>query len=267
MGITRNFNHLLGLAPRARYFMWAAQDDWWAPEYLERCVEAMEGGHGVVFSSSKTVLVSPDGREMGRDGLDFTTVGKSRAGSVRHYLNNVGVYNSLFYGLIRSSALEGKSLVNIIGQDHLLIVELLLEGDIRIVDAYLFKKSIGAGTSAHIRKFASIYGITGRRQIYWHHAWRFMHYVSAVINSPRIGTLSKAYLMLSLASIYLRRYLYHDLTAQRAFRRAKKLAYLRGRRINRSVTMGTKILVLFCLPFIHVRHSVKRFLRTGKRRD
>jgi glycosyltransferase involved in cell wall biosynthesis len=261
LGITENFNYAL-IAAEGSYFMWAAQDDWWAPTYLERCLEAMEADPGVVFASSKTILVSPDGTEMGRDDFDFTTVGKTVTGRVRHYLNNVGIYNSLFYGLIRSSALRGKSLAHIMGQDHLIMVELLLEGDIRIVDEYLFRKSIGGGTSSHIRKFAAIYGITDRRQIYWHHAYRFTHYVPVLVHSSRIGMLSKAYLLYSLASVYFRRYFYHDLTSQNIFRRVKKLSYLRSRKHEGGKdTVVSKLLILTCLPVIHIRHFFYRYIR------
>lgn len=265
VGITANFNHALGCAADSDYFMWAAQDDWWAPEYLERCLKAMEGNPEVVFCSSKTVLSSPEGRVFGRDDFDFTTVGKAVTGRVKHYLNNVGVYNSLFYGLIRSSALRGKSLINLMGQDHLLMVQLLLEGDIRIVDAYLFKKTIGGGTSAHIRKFASLYGITNRLQIDWHHANRFIHYVPALVYSPRIKAPSKIGLLSSLTFIYLKRYFYHDLTAQKVFRRVKRLAYLQGKRRRReNVTVLSKILILLSLPLIHLRHFLLKNMKMKK---
>src|SRR5262245_31410059 len=51
LGACRNFNRCVELA-RGDYFLWAAHDDAIAPEYLARCVEALDRDPSVVLSHS-----------------------------------------------------------------------------------------------------------------------------------------------------------------------------------------------------------------------
>jgi len=49
IGPTANFNRLVHLA-RGKYFMWAADDDWWEPSYISCMVEDIESNHNAVLS-------------------------------------------------------------------------------------------------------------------------------------------------------------------------------------------------------------------------
>jgi glycosyltransferase involved in cell wall biosynthesis len=59
-GAMFNFNHVVELA-RGSYFKWAAHDDVHAPEFLARCVEALDRDPGVVLAFTKLVDIDESG--------------------------------------------------------------------------------------------------------------------------------------------------------------------------------------------------------------
>jgi glycosyltransferase involved in cell wall biosynthesis len=65
-GLIWNHRRTLALA-RGEYFMFASHDDWFAPTYVERCVEVLGRRPEVALVYAETVLVDEDGRETGRD--------------------------------------------------------------------------------------------------------------------------------------------------------------------------------------------------------
>lgn len=235
--------------------MWAAQDDLWEPTYIEKCLKEMESDKKIVFCSSKTVFISKSGVETGRVDADFTTTGMGTAKRIMHYLNH-SLEDSQFYGLIRASVIKGKSLADIIGQDHLIMIALLAEGDLKTVDGYLFKKRKG-GASECLLKLARAYRVTSERRIAWHRAHLFREFLKLVLKSPKVPLQSKIYLFFALPSFYLRCYFYHDLTFNRSFRAAKKLAYLNRSKRGKKGISG-KALLLF---HVYLKRLKKRFLR------
>ena len=54
-GLAWNHNRVAELA-RGEYFMWAPADDRFAPDYVRRCVEALDRDPGVVYVFGTTVL-------------------------------------------------------------------------------------------------------------------------------------------------------------------------------------------------------------------
>jgi glycosyltransferase involved in cell wall biosynthesis len=260
-GITANFNRLLGLA-KGDYFMWAAQDDLWAPSFIERCLREMESDKRIVFCSSKTAFISADGEETCRLDADLTTTGMGAAKRIMHYLNNTitnsrPIMDSRVYGLIRASALNGKSLADIIGQDYLIMVELLTEGDLKTVDAYLFKKRKGGASEFHL-KLAKSYRVTSKRRIVWYRAHLLGEFLNTVLRSPAVSLHSKIYLSFALPAFYMRHNFYHDLTFNRDFRIAKKLAYLSASRKGKRASIPVKILFLFYVYLLKLKKRPPR---------
>jgi glycosyltransferase involved in cell wall biosynthesis len=254
-GITANFNHLLQLA-RGDYFMWAAQDDLWEPSYIECCLKEMQADERIVFCTSKTIFISPGGEEIGRLDTDLTTSGMSAAKRIMHYLTN-SLEDSQFYGLIRASALKGKSLADIMGQDYLIMIELLAQGDLKMIDGYLFKKRKG-GASQSLIKLARSYRVTSRKRIVWHRAHFFGEFLKAVLKSPHVPLHSKIYLSYALPAFYVRRHFYHELTLNQNFRAAKRLAYLNRARRGKKASFPVKILFLFYVYFLKFKKRLSR---------
>ena len=59
VGPMTNFNGLIHLA-KGKYFMWAADDDWWEPDYISHMVNALENDKGAVLSFSCYDFIRPD---------------------------------------------------------------------------------------------------------------------------------------------------------------------------------------------------------------
>jgi glycosyltransferase involved in cell wall biosynthesis len=59
-GASWNFNHVFGLA-RADYFKWAAADDTFEPQFLERCFEALEREPSAVLAYTRAAAIDDQG--------------------------------------------------------------------------------------------------------------------------------------------------------------------------------------------------------------
>jgi len=256
-GITWNFNHVLALA-RGEYFMWAAQDDLRDKDYIKKCVQVLERDPEASLCASRVIYIGPRGSEAGRSDINLSTRGMGAARRVTAFLKNPG-NDPVFYGLIRRKALAGKSLENVMGQDYLLVLELLLEGHIETVPEYLFNKRIGGG-SRSIMKMARTYGITSGPIIRWHRAYLFTRFLSAIFRSGRIGQGDKIYLGVVAPYLYLRHYLYHDLADRRQARAAKRLAYLKTHAREGHIIL--KILILLEMPFLRLKRYVRSLLKS-----
>jgi glycosyltransferase involved in cell wall biosynthesis len=65
-GLVWNHVRVVNLA-RGRFFMFGPQDDWYAPEFVERCVDALEADQGVSYVFSEALLVDESGALLGRE--------------------------------------------------------------------------------------------------------------------------------------------------------------------------------------------------------
>lgn len=65
-GLVWNHRRVLAMAT-GEYFMFAPHDDWFAPEYVERCVMALQADPEISYVVAETILVDEAGVEMGRE--------------------------------------------------------------------------------------------------------------------------------------------------------------------------------------------------------
>ena len=65
-GLVWNHLRVQDLA-RGRYFMFGPQDDWMAPEYVERCVAALDADPGLAYVYSEALVMDEDGTLLGRE--------------------------------------------------------------------------------------------------------------------------------------------------------------------------------------------------------
>ncbi|HET6520683.1 MAG TPA: glycosyltransferase [Geminicoccaceae bacterium] len=66
LGAAPNFNHVFELAGPSRYFKWSAHDDLITPDYLERCVAALDGDPDAVLCQSWIGVIDERGELIGR---------------------------------------------------------------------------------------------------------------------------------------------------------------------------------------------------------
>ncbi len=137
MGAIRNFNRVFELA-RGKYFLWAAADDWRAPNYLRHCVACLERDPTSVLCFTKTYMVKPDlPPEAAMESLKVDqTTPRERFQALMRYDFAPG---TIVYSLMRVSALSRTTLFeSYYGSDSGLVLQLSLIGPFTRCDETAF---------------------------------------------------------------------------------------------------------------------------------
>jgi glycosyltransferase involved in cell wall biosynthesis len=144
IGAARNFNRAFELAS-GKYFMWAAHDDLWEPNFISNCVAALEKHPSVVLCGSDVRFIDQMGqpvteRELRIVGGEYNRLNtvhydlRRRVSALTRELNWYAIY-----GVIRSDALKNTELSKgVYGSDVILLMELLLQGETLILPEPLF---------------------------------------------------------------------------------------------------------------------------------
>jgi GT2 family glycosyltransferase len=136
-GATRNFNRVAELA-RGEYFKWAAHDDVHEPDYVLRCVQALDADPTVA-------LVYPRSREIDETGATLRTVGTDvdadLPGAAQRFRAMIRREYSCvaIFGLVRTGVLRKTKLLSTYADcDRVLLAEISLSGRIRELPDALF---------------------------------------------------------------------------------------------------------------------------------
>lgn len=174
-GASENFNRTMALTT-GEYFTWAAHDDRFLPQYLSRCLAALQRRPDCVMAVPDVWLIDGGGVRYRlieeRDGLGSPDL----ATRLRSYLWRTEWLT--IYGVIRRAALTQTRLLDpIYGSDVALVFELLLQGPAVVVHEPLFEyrkfpsKTIAdvlrgqtAGTARSTARAANLK--------LWRHLWR-----------------------------------------------------------------------------------------------
>jgi glycosyltransferase involved in cell wall biosynthesis len=128
IGIYKNFNFLISIA-KGKYFMWAADDDWRSPEFLEANVFALDSNLKFVASTSPNCF---EGEENNSDNyIDFNLEGTLEE-RFSKFLQNAWYSHGIFYSLMRTKSVKKNIVLNFsyAGTDWSFIFFLLSEGEI-----------------------------------------------------------------------------------------------------------------------------------------
>jgi glycosyltransferase involved in cell wall biosynthesis len=136
-GASWNYNRLVAEA-KGEYFKWASHDDLCAPEFLARCVQAMDSCSDIVLCFAYSNFIDADGANIGlyfdRLGIN-QTYPHQRIGRLARKLR----YCNSIFGLIRLSELKKTELIGIyLSSDITLLTELALLGKFYQVEEFLF---------------------------------------------------------------------------------------------------------------------------------
>lgn len=144
MGAMWNFNFVLQEA-QGEYFMWAATDDFWQPQFIEANYRILSLNREIVSSISKVRMESIARKSPKRVGT-YSISGKY-LNRVRKYLLCPGA-NSRFYGLFRrEQVLNSYVSGSFIASDWAIIVNLLRYGNFYEIDQYLMERSCFGSSS------------------------------------------------------------------------------------------------------------------------
>lgn len=153
-----NYMHV-ARASRGELFMWMAADDVKAPQFLSSCVQALDdAGPEVVLACPRTSLVDRD--DVVFEQLNDTHMGMDAATAhqrVRNLLRSQASH--VMYGVIRMDVLRTtRGLLPMVGDDMVLLTELLCRGRMALVDEQLFLQRRHRGQLSH----------QGHKQVMWH---------------------------------------------------------------------------------------------------
>jgi glycosyltransferase involved in cell wall biosynthesis len=137
-GAAWNFSRVLELAS-GEYFKWAAHDDWYAPDFLSRCIAVLDDDPASVLCCSPMVVLDDEDRELRvhRDDLDGAT-SPHLAKRFHAMLWSVQDPTNLAFGVYRTEALKPIGYRNIPEPDRTLLGELVLQGSFRQLDEALY---------------------------------------------------------------------------------------------------------------------------------
>jgi glycosyltransferase involved in cell wall biosynthesis len=150
VGVDRNFNRTFELS-KGDYFRWAAADDVCSPELLGRCVDTLDGDHGVVLCYPKSRYIDEYGNVTRDydDGLHLDMATPSAR--LERYMREVDMCNAIF-GLIRSDVLRKTGLCGTYSDSDLVLLgELSLYGRFFEIPETLFFRRIHSGIA--VRKY------------------------------------------------------------------------------------------------------------------
>ncbi len=136
MGAAWNFEHVFRLS-QGDYFMWAAHDDLWAPNYVSECLRKLQQEPNAVLCCSTLKFIDANDNPIPKEHPNLDTSRKELPRRVRDLLLQPGWF--AIYGLIRSTTLRkvriGRSEW---GADVLLQLELLMLGEFVCTSATIF---------------------------------------------------------------------------------------------------------------------------------
>ncbi len=135
-GAAWNFNRVYRLS-KGEYFMWAAHDDLWSPEFLEKCVQALDNNQDVILCYTSTEMIDEQCNILKIYFVNTALASENahvRFGASWRYPPQIPVF-----GLIRSDVLGRTCLIgNYSSSDRTLVGELALQGPMYGVPDYLF---------------------------------------------------------------------------------------------------------------------------------
>lgn len=146
-------------AARAPFFTWMAADDVKLPGFASGCVDALtDAGPGTVLACPRTRLIDADGVPF--EDLHDSHMGMDAPAPHRRVRNLLRSQAShVLYGVIRTDELRRtRGLLPMVGDDMVLLTELLCRGPMVLVDEHLF----------HQRRHREQLSQQGHEQVKWH---------------------------------------------------------------------------------------------------
>jgi glycosyltransferase involved in cell wall biosynthesis len=146
LGALANFNRVLALA-KGEYFMWAAHDDLWSPNYVSICARALSASPQAVLCTTSAYIMDALGNVIARYEEDIDSLDLTRVERLRKVIANIA-RNTSFYGLFRRAILERVAFHAFYGSDHVFLAEASLYGDfVRVPQSLFYSRVGGAGNS------------------------------------------------------------------------------------------------------------------------
>lgn len=144
LGVEANFARVLEGA-RGRYFMWAACDDWWAPDFASRLVSALDADPSAVVGMTAIERISESGAVL--DVVRFSGADDpSSLGAWELTMRLAGgrPYHLFIYGLYRTGFLTRvfTGFAPVVAADRLFLCRVAMAGGFVYVDEVLHRRTV-----------------------------------------------------------------------------------------------------------------------------
>jgi glycosyltransferase involved in cell wall biosynthesis len=150
--IGANLNYsFVAKAARGEYFKWASSSDWYAPRFLESCLQALEQNKDAVLAAPRTRLFTGDLESAINYEHDIEVLETSPAARLKTLSSTLQLNNAL-NGLIRMDALRRTSMIEpYYRADEVLMGHLAMLGKLLLVDEYLYYRRMEAATATALQ--------------------------------------------------------------------------------------------------------------------
>jgi len=200
-----NFNRCLGMA-RGAFFMWAAHDDLFEPEFIGACLEALSAT-GALACVTDSMIIDGEGREVAARRVDDRLASTRARDRLRAHARAQDWLE--VYALYRRSVLvhDGLALQSVPGPDVLFTWRLLQRGPLAVVHRPLFRyRRVAPSYKSALEMFGSTVTKGGRSSPHalnarlWWALWRGA-------DSPRTRRVARLELLGALLTrAWLRRF-------------------------------------------------------------
>lgn len=149
VGLVMNHRLVLSQA-RGEYFMYAPHDDWFAPDYVARCVDVLDRDETVAYVHAETILVDESGDEIGREMARQRLDDGSPSTRFWDVLVVQGGVN--WYGMARRALLDRIAPYKPLPRgERIVLAELALWGPFRLLHDDLYYRRIHADQLTSLR--------------------------------------------------------------------------------------------------------------------
>jgi len=188
-GAAWNYNRVLALS-RGELFKWIGHDDRIAPEFVSRCVAALdESGPGAVLCYPRTTLIDEAGAPRGVYPDELELCEPAPWQRLAHLTRRFNLCNPVL-GLIRRDALSRtRGIGPFVSSDLVLLAELALLGRFVELPEPLLERRVHAGSSRaanrSAREVADWFAPLGRgRRFVWPRGRLFLEILRSVARAP-----------------------------------------------------------------------------------
>ena len=134
IGPNKNFEFVLQES-KGEFFMWAAHDDRWSPDCINKLVLALKENEGAGLAFSNYTIRN---LETGKNQMVITGVRDSKIKSFNYLMGIVNMCPSMIYGLYKTSLIRGTKFKTFDFADVNFISELGLRARIIVLDDFLY---------------------------------------------------------------------------------------------------------------------------------
>ena len=142
-GAVANANRVFVLSS-GNYFMWASDEDYWAPDYVRSCMEVLVNSEKIILTGSWGTFVDAETEEIVLTDKGFSTVGLNA--SERFKLHKLTIHSgsyvaAMFHGIYKRGPLSSvMPLWRLLLADQLLLARLCFLGEFYVVPELLMMK-------------------------------------------------------------------------------------------------------------------------------